>query len=65
MTKGIAIAIALICTLGCGSGEEAGVTKGETSAKEAQTQLDNSMTKEQQEQFKQNASGFNPKNAPK
>ncbi len=66
MTKSLFIAPALlICTYGCGSAEEAGVTKGETTAKDAQTQLDASMSSEQQEQFKKNAAGFNPKNEPK
>jgi hypothetical protein len=57
--------LALICTFGCGSSEEAGVTKSETSATEAQAKLDASMSKEQQEEFKKKAEGFNPKNAPK
>ena len=57
--------LASICTFGCGSGEEAGVTKSETSVSEAQAKLDASMSKEQQEEFKKKAEGFNPKNAPK
>ncbi len=61
----LAATLALICTFGCGSSEETGVTKSETSASEAQAKLDASMSKEQQAEFKKKAEGFNPKNAPK
>jgi len=61
----LAAILASICTFGCGSSEEAGVTKTETSVSEAQAKLDASMSKEQQEEFKKKAEGFNPKNAPK
>ena len=53
--------LALICTYGCGSSEETGVTTGETTAAEATKQVSSA----EQEAFKQKAAGFNPKNAPK
>jgi hypothetical protein len=55
----------MICTFGCGSGEESNDSSSETSATEAQTKLDSSVSKEQQEAFKQKAAGFNPASAPK
>jgi hypothetical protein len=61
----ILVAITMICTFGCGSGEESNDSSSETSATEAQTKLDSSVSKEQQEAFKQKAAGFNPASAPK